>query len=145
MKRLLDGFLWGFGFSFAVLLTFVTYTILGHAKVEQSYQKSLEKIGLESAISYKEALDVRLMKTDVVNNEVLLFTRMKNTGSSASNFGWSLRFNLYNLEGELIGYCNEDIPNLHSDESFINIRSTCTTEPYPIDSFHKATVAVLDR
>jgi hypothetical protein len=143
MRKFLDGFYWGLGFSIALVGVFAAYATVGHIQVERSYQESMDQLQVENMDSFVDALELELTETKAVDNEILLTTRMSNLGLTPNSFGLAIRFSLYTSSGEFMGQCTETIPAIDSKEEKIDMLSICKTKLYPVSDFGKATVAVV--
>ena len=143
MRKILDGFFWGIGFAVAVVLVLATYFIVGHIKIEQTYKYSMRELVKEDMDTFVDSLSLELVNSQVVDNEILLTTKMINLGLTPNAFGLSLRFSLFNTDGEFMGQCEAKIPFVSSEEESIHMLTSCKTKLYPADTFHKATVDVL--
>lgn len=142
---MLEGFFWGFGFSIALVSVLVFYAIFGHVAIENSYQRSMKQLQSETMQSFVDAMKLKLVDSKVVDQEILLTTKMLNLGLTPSSLGLSLRFSLYTKSGEFMGQCIDRIPSIDSKEETINILSECKSKLFSINEFHNATVAVVKR
>jgi hypothetical protein len=145
LRKFLDGFYWGLGFSIALVSVFASYTVVGHIAIERNYQKSMDQLLSENLYSFVDALQLKLVDSKVVDNEVLVTTQIDNLGITPNSLGLTLRFSLYTESGKFMGQCEDEIPSTDSKEDKIHIVTACKSKLYPVNEFYKATVAVLNR
>ena len=145
MRKFLDGFYWGLGFSIALVFVFAIYTIVGHTSIERSYQRSMDELVAVEIDSFVDILQLEILDTSVIDNEILITTEMVNLGLTPNSLGLKLRFSLYNQSGEFMGQCIDQIPSIDSNEEKVHLLTTCKSKIYPVIEFHKATVAVSKR
>ena len=145
MRKFLDGFYWGLGFAIALVSVFATYAVVGHIAIERNYQKSMDELLSEKLHSFVDALQLELVDSKVVDNEVLITTQIDNLGITPNSLGLKLRFSLYTESGNFMGQCEDQIPSVDSKEETIHIVTICKSKLYPVNEFYKATVAVLNR
>lgn len=98
---------------------------------------------VENTHSFADTLELEITGSKVVENEILITSRMSNLGLTPNSFGLSVRFSLYTNSGEFMGQCVEAIPAIDSIEDKVDMLSVCKTKLYPASNFGRATVAVV--
>jgi hypothetical protein len=106
---------------------------------------SMDEFRSENLHSFMDGLQLELVDSKVVDEEILLTTKMDNLGITPNSLGLKLRFSLYTESGEFMGQCEDQIPSIDSEEEKVHPLTACKSKLYPINEFHKATVAVLNR
>ncbi|WP_445427520.1 hypothetical protein [Alishewanella sp. HL-SH05] len=143
MRRILDGLLWGLGFSFAVVFVLVTYNYTLHEKLEDKHQKQLNEYLYFETDSFIEALGIEVIETSLINDEVVVYSKAKNFNETTLNMGLSLRFSLFDSNGQFVGNCDESFPRINSENEHVYLSTSCANSHLLSKNVGKVEVSVL--
>ncbi|MGQ8366684.1 hypothetical protein [Glaciecola sp. 1036] len=143
MSKLLEGLFWGVGFAIGTLSIVIIYTFTIHTELENSLQKSLQDTLYYELSTFIETMDIQVLEIKLVDESLIISSKMKNLGDTPPNSGFSLRYSLFDSNNEFIGNCEGDFPKVHSSEDFLYLTTICDTKYLSTLEVNKATISVL--
>jgi hypothetical protein len=143
MGKVVEGFFWGLGFAVSSLCVLLIYTFTVHSEVEISHQKALQDTLYYELSSFVEAMDIEILEIKLVEEQIVVASKMKNLGETPLNLGYAIRYSLFDYTNEFIGNCEGDFPRVNADEEFLYLTTLCDTKFYSTTEIANATISVV--
>jgi len=142
MSKILEGFFWGVGFAVSSLCIVLIYTFTIYDDIETAHRKSLQDTLYYELSSFVELMDVQILEIKLVDEQILIASKMKNLGQTPLDLGYAIRYSLFDADEEFVGNCEGGFPRVNSDEDFLYLTTVCDTKFYSTTQIDRATIGV---
>ena len=101
MKKVLNGFLLGLGFSIAFALFMTIWAITAQPRIEAMFEESYSKVKSDFDTSFIDSMGLKIDKTVIQDQSVLINYKVNNIGSGLASL-YSVRFTLKASNGQFM-------------------------------------------
>jgi hypothetical protein len=143
MNKIFNGFLLGVGFSIAFAICMAVWTLTAAPRIEAIFNETYDNIKSDFELSMIEALKLKVTKTIVKDDQIVVSYSMVNMGQSSLAARYTVRFSLLTNNGTLIGNCDNPIPEIYTDSELFHFSSTCSDLMLPANDFADLTISVI--
>ncbi|MBJ2136127.1 hypothetical protein JEU11_06655 [Paraglaciecola chathamensis] len=142
MKKVLNGFLLGLGFSIAFASFMTIWAITAQPRIEAMFEESYSKVKSDFDSSFIDSMGLKIDKTVIQDQSVLINYKVNNIGSGLASL-YSVRFTLKASNGQFMGNCDHQIPEAFTNNNFIFLSVRCSDLQLPANEFDVAIASVI--
>ena len=144
LSELLKGFMWGIGFSFALLASITAYVMNLYADAEITYRDNLNTIYEELTKDLTQVLMPEVIKSEAVGQDIRIYSKYKNFKiATAATLGIKVKFTIFKANDPVpIAICFQPIMLEESSADHVYSITNCKTLEHDVSNFRISTSIV---
>lgn len=134
LSEMAKGFIWGIGFSIALVCVFIAYTMNLHASAEAKFKDDLSSIYDEKNTALSQGLNVEVIKSEINKHDITIYAKYKNFKTSiASTLKMKIKYTIFDAQKKNeapIAICEQPILAEKSGADYLYSITSCDTRLY---------------